>query len=187
MLEPILIVLGVVVAIVLAVVVVVAVIAALQPADFRITRTATISASPPTVFAQVNDFHRWQAWSPWAKLDPAMNQNYEGPPAGTGAIYTWAGNNKVGEGRLTITDSQPSDLIRIRLEFLRPWKATNATEFTFKPQGDQTVVTWTMTGQKNLMLKAFGLFTSMDKMAGGDFEKGLAQMKAVAEAASKTS
>jgi hypothetical protein len=154
---------------------------AMQPGDFRVTRSADMSAAPATVFAQVNDFHNWNAWSPWAKLDPAMRQTYEGPAAGTGSIYTWNGNKNVGEGRMTITESRPSDLIRINLEFLRPFKANNAVEFSFKPDGNRTAVTWTMTGTKNFIFKAFGLFMSMDKMVGGDFEKGLASMKAVVE------
>jgi hypothetical protein len=80
----------------------------------------------------VNDFHNWEAWSPWAKLDPAAKATFEGPSAGTGAIFKWAGNKEVGEGSMTITESRPSDLIRIKLEFLRPFEATNSAEFTFK-------------------------------------------------------
>jgi hypothetical protein len=161
------------------------VIVAMQPSDFRVTRSATIAAPAPAVFAQVNDFHKWDAWSPWAKLDPAMKKTHEGAPAGTGAIYTWSGNNDVGEGRMTLTESRPSDLIRIKLEFKKPFEATNTTEFAFKPDGNQTVVTWSMFGENNFMAKAFGMFMNMDKMVGGDFEKGLALMKSVVEAASK--
>ena len=176
--------LGIVV-VVIVLVAVVAILATLQPNHYHIERSATIDAPAPVVFAQVNDFHKWEAWSPWAKLDPAMKQTYEGAPAGTGATYAWAGNSQVGEGRMTITDSHPNDLIKIKLEFIKPWSATNATNFTFKPQGNQTAVTWTMDGDNNFMGKAFGLFMNLDKMVGGDFEKGLAQMKSVAEATSK--
>jgi len=168
-----------------AIVVVFVVVVAIQPSEFRIVRSATISAPAPAVFAQVNDFHNWEAWSPWAKVDPAMKQAYEGPPAGTGAIYTWAGNDQVGEGRMTLTESRPSDLIRIKLEFLKPFAATNTAEFTFKPEGNQTVVTWSMAGENNFVAKAVHLFMNMDKMVGGDFEKGLARMRAVVEAAPK--
>src|SRR6185436_16245124 len=157
----------------------------LQAPAYTVTRSASIAAPQPAVFAQVNDFHNWQAWSPWAKLDPAMKQTYEGPPAGTGAIYNWYGDNKVGEGRMTIAESRPNDLIRIKLEFIKPFASTADTDFTFKPEGNQTAVTWTMSGRKNFMSKAFGLFVSMDKMIGADFEKGLAQMKAVVEGKAK--
>ena len=176
--------LGLVVFIVLLVVVFVCIVA-LQPSHYRIERSANINAPASVVFAQVNDFHKWEAWSPWAKIDPAMKQTYEGASSGTGAIYTWAGNNQVGEGRMTITESHPNDLIKIKLEFIKPWSATNATDFAFKPQGNQTAVTWTMNGDNNFMGKAFGLFMNMDKMVGGDFEKGLAQMKSVAETVAK--
>jgi hypothetical protein len=168
-----------------AIVIVLVVIVAMQPSEFRIMRSGVISAPASDVFAQVNDFHNWAAWSPWEKLDPDLERTHEGALAGTGAIYSWVGNNKVGEGRMTLTENRPNDLIRIKLEFLRPFKATNTAEFTFKPEGNQTVVTWSMSGRKKFMLKAFGLFMSMDKMVGGDFEKGLANMKSVVEA-SKT-
>ena len=162
------------------------IVVAMQPADFRITRTATISASPADVFAQVNDFRKWQNWSPWAKLDPAAKSTFEGSAAGTGARFRWAGNNQVGEGRMTITESHPSDLIRIELEFLKPFKATNTAEFTFKPEGNQTVVSWSMFGKNNFMGKAMGLIMDCDKMLGGQFEQGLANMKSAAENGQQT-
>jgi hypothetical protein len=168
--------------VIVVVVAIFAVVVALQPSHYQVERSATISAPPATVFAQVNDFHKWGAWSPWAKIDPNMQQTFEGAPAGTGAIYSWVGNNEVGEGRMTITDSRPSELIKIKLEFLKPFAAVNATDFTFTPQGSQTAVKWTMSGDKNFLMKAFTLFGNMDKMVGDDFEKGLRQMKAVAEA-----
>jgi hypothetical protein len=161
------------------------VIVALQPSDFRIVRSINISAPPAAVFAQVNDFHNWEAWSPWAKLDPAAKATFEGPSAGKGAIFRWAGNEEVGEGSMMITESLPSALIRIKLDFLKPFEATNNAEFTFKPEGNQTAVTWSMEGQNNFIAKAFCLFMNMDKMVGGQFDKGLASMKSVAEAAAK--
>jgi hypothetical protein len=159
------------------------VVVALRPAEFHVARSATIPAPPAVVFAQVNDLHKWEAWSPWAKLDPAMKQTYEGPPAGDGAIYRWDGNNQVGAGSTTITESRPTDLIRMKLEFLRPFACTNAVEFTFKPEGNQTAVTWSMDGKNNFMAKAVGLVMNMDKMVGGQFEQGLAQLKSVVETA----
>ena len=172
--------------IVVAVIVVVFVIVVvLQPSEYRVARTATMSAPPTAVFAQVNDFHKWAAWNPWGKIDPAMKQNYEGAPAGVGAIYKWAGNNEVGEGRMAITESRPSDLIRVQMEFFKPYAGNGTAEFTFKPEGNQTAVTWSMTGQNNFMAKAIHLFMNMDKMIGGQFEKGLADMKSIVEASSK--
>jgi uncharacterized protein YndB with AHSA1/START domain len=172
-------------AVIVAAAVVFVIVVALQPAAFRITRSATIAAPPAEVFAQVNDFHNWDAWSPWAKLDPACKYTFEGPPSGTGAVFTWSGNDQVGEGRMTITESRPNELIRIQLDFIRPFKSTCTTEFEFKPEGEQTAVTWTMSGEKDFLSKGFCLFMDMDKTVGGDFEKGLAQMKAVTEAAKK--
>ena len=159
-----------------------AVVVALQPAEFRVERSATIAAPPETVFAQVNDFHSWEAWNPWGKLDPAMQQSYSGAASGTGAGYAWAGDGNVGEGRMTITESRPPERILIRLEFLKPMAATNTAEFTFAPHDGGTVVTWSMTGRNGFMGKAFGLFMDMDQMVGGMFEQGLASMKAAVEA-----
>jgi uncharacterized protein YndB with AHSA1/START domain len=167
------------------VIVVFVIVVAIQPSEFRIVRAATMSAPPAAVFAQVNDFHNWRAWSPWEKLDPELKRTYDGPPEGTGATYKWAGNTEVGEGRMTITESRPNELIRITLEFIRPFAATNVAEFTFKPEASQTTVTWSMTGKNNFIAKGFHLFMNMDEMVGGDFEKGLAQMKANVEASPK--
>ena len=167
------------------VVLVVAVLIAMQPSEFRIHRSAAIAAPAPAVFAQVNDFHNWEAWSPWAKLDPAATNSFEGAPAGTGASFAWAGNSKVGEGRMTIVESRPSELVRIKLEFLKPFAATNTAEFTFKPEGERTAVTWSMYGHNNLLARAVGLVVNMDTFLGGEFEKGLASMKSVAEASAK--
>src|SRR3984957_9152069 len=159
------------------------IVVATRPADFRVTRTATISAPAAVVVEQVNDLHKGEAWNPWGKLDPACKMTYEGPAAGTGASYTWAGNNKIGEGCMTITESRPNELIRFNLEFLRPFRANHTVEFTFKPDTNQMAVSWSMSGKKNFMFKAMGLFMNTDKMSGGDFERGLATLKAVAEAA----
>lgn len=166
------------VALALVVVLVVAVVA-MQPSEFRVARSAIIAAPAPAVFAQVNDFHAWEAWSPWAKIDPAMTETYQGAPVGPGAVYAWAGNHEVGEGRMRITESRPHERIRIALEFLKPFAASNTAEFTFEPEGDHTVVTWSMSGRNDFVGKAIGLVIDMDQMIGGMFEQGLAQMNAV--------
>lgn len=158
---------------------------ALQPAEFRVTHSTTIAAPVATVFDQVNDFHKWDGWSPWAKLDPNMIKNYDGAPAGVGAIYSWSGNDQVGAGRMTITESRANEQIGIKLEFTKPFAATNRTEFSFRPAAEKTQVTWSMSGTNNFMAKAFSLFMNMDKMVGGDFEKGLAKLKSNSEATPK--
>jgi len=150
-----------------------------RPDEFRVTRTAVIPASPATVFAQVNDLHKWDAWSPWAKLDPNVKNTFTGPGSGAGASMAWSGNKKVGEGRMTITESRAVELIRFRLEFMRPFKATNTAEFTFKPEGGETAVTWSMFGTNNFAGKIFSLFMNCDDMVGKDFDKGLGNLKAV--------
>lgn len=155
---------------------------ATRPGTFRIQRSTTIAASPDALFDLVNDFHKWQAWSPWENIDPTLQRNYSGPTAGVGASYHWIGNKKVGEGRMTIQQSDPARRIAIKLEFLKPFAATNAATFTFAPTPAGTTVTWIMEGGKsNFMCKCFSLLMSMDKMVGPYFEKGLANMKNLAE------
>jgi hypothetical protein len=154
-----------------------------RPDEFIVSRAIKISASPEKIFPHVNDLHKWEAWSPWAKLDPNAKNSFEGADSGTGAAMSWDGNKKIGAGRMTIIESAPDDLIRFKLEFIRPFKATNTAEFTFKPEGSQTVVTWSMAGKSNFIFKAFGVFMNCDKMCGCQFEKGLAAMKSIAEAA----
>lgn len=153
--------------------------AAVQPDDFRITRSATIAAPAEVLFAQVNDLQKWDSWSPWAKLDPNAKHSFEGPAAGVGAIMRWAGNNEVGEGNMTITQSEASSFIQFRLEFLKPMEAVNTSEFTFKPEGDRTTVTWSMYGKNNFIGKAVSLLMNCDKMVGGQFEQGLANLQSI--------
>lgn len=159
------------------------VVVAMQPSKFRIERTAMIAAPQADVFAQVNDFHKWDAWSPWAKLDPDAKVTFEGAEAGEGAIMTWAGNDKVGKGTSTIVESRPSDLVRIDAEFVEPMAGTSKTEFTFKPEGDRTAVTWAMSSEHGFFGKAFCLIMNGKKMIGDEMEKGLVQLKSVAEGA----
>ena len=121
-----------------AIVVVFAAVVAMQPSEFRVARSGTIAAPAPTVFAQVNDFHKWPAWSPYDKLDPAMKKTYDGPPAGTGASYAWAGNSHAGVGRATITESRPNEFVRIKLDFEQPFAGTAFAEFRFRPEGERT-------------------------------------------------
>jgi Polyketide cyclase / dehydrase and lipid transport len=153
-----------------------------QPADFRIQRSAVFAAPASAAFALVNDFHQWPGWSPWAKLDPNMTVQYEGAQAGVGSSYAWSGNKKVGSGKMTINDSQADRRVGLALEFVTPFKASNVGEFKFEPAPQGVRVTWTMTGTRDFMGKLFAFFVDVDKMVGGDFEKGLAAMKALAEA-----
>jgi len=157
------------------------IVVSMRPSDFRVSRSTNIAAPPEAVFGQVNDFHKWETWNPWGKLDPHAKNSYEGAPAGQGAIFRWAGNKNVGEGSMTILESRPNEFIKIQLDFLKPFKATHTAEFTFKPEGNQTAVTWSMYGKNNFIGKAIGLFIDCDKMIGGQFEKGLADMKSAAE------
>jgi len=156
--------------------------AATRPGTYRVERSLRVDAPPAVVFAQLDDFKAWAAWSPWEGKDPQMRKTYEGPASGVGAIYAWQGNQKVGEGRMTVTDSRPPADVKLRLEFIKPFAAVARTEFIVVPETPGTVsVTWSMEGTNNLIAKMFGVFMNMDAMIGNDFEAGLANLKRVAE------
>jgi carbon monoxide dehydrogenase subunit G len=166
-----------------ALVLILVAIVALQPTEFRVERTATIAAPPADVFAQVNDLPKWDAWSPWAKLDPNAKIVFEGPEAGQGAAMTWVGNDEVGEGKMTIVESRPNEAVKLKVDFVKPFEGTSMSEFAFKPEGDGTVVTWTMSAHHNFLEKAFCLVMNGKKMIGDAMDKGLAKMKFVLELA----
>jgi hypothetical protein len=156
---------------------------ATRPNDYKVERSALVAAPPQVVYAEVADFHKWNAWSPWEHLDPNMKRNIEGPESGTGAIYSWAGNEKAGEGRMTITEAEPAQRVGIKLEFIKPWASTSTTVFAFAPEGAGTRVNWTMTGKHDFMSKAMCVFMPMEKMVGPDFERGLASLDSVSAVA----
>lgn len=153
-----------------------------QSNEFTVSRQIRIGAASEQIFPHVNELRNWEAWNPWGTLDPNCKMTYSGPPAGVGARYSWSGNNKVGAGSNTITESRPNELVRLRLEFLKPMAATNTADFTFQPDGDNTLVTWAMSGKRSFPGKLFGLILNCDKMCGGQFEKGLARIKSLVEA-----
>jgi hypothetical protein len=155
----------------------------LKSPDFCITRSRRIQAPAGVIFAQIEDFHLWEAWSPWAKMDPQAKNTFDGPATGLGSSFRWEGNNQVGSGIMTVLESRPSQSLRIRLQFLKPFAATNTAEFTLTPAEGGTLVTWSMTGKNNFIAKLAGLFFDCDKLVGGQFEQGLISLQTIAEAA----
>ena len=159
---------------------------AMQPSAFRVERSAAIDAPPEVVYRHIENLRAWEAWNPWQKLDPQMKSRYAGPEAGVGAITSWEGPN-AGKGRMTITSVKPNQEVEIELEFLAPMAATNRALFTLTPAQGATRVTWLMEGRNGFAAKAIGLVMDMDAMIGAEFEKGLASMKALAEADARRS
>lgn len=158
------------------------VVAAMRPAAFRIERSITLSASPELALSYVNDLHRWQKMSPYAPLDPAAKYTFSEPATGVGASMAWLGNSKVGQGRITISENRPSELVRMKLDFLKPFACSNTAEFTARRVGNQTHFTWGMFGESTFLSKVMSLIINMDKMVGTQFEQGLANLKSLAEA-----
>ena len=172
---------------IIAIIVVVAVVALLgvaatKPNSFRVARSTVIKAPPEKIYALIDDFHAWGAWSPYEKLDPAMTRTYGGPARGLGSTYAWAGNGKAGAGRMEIVEAAAPSRLKVQLDFTKPFKARNTAIFTLVPEGDATRVTWTMEGPSPFMFKVMDVVFGMDKMLGKDFDAGLASLKAEAEA-----
>jgi hypothetical protein len=163
------------------IVVVLLIVVALQPSQYTVARSLHIAASPSTVFPHVNNLRNTTVWSPWLKLDPAAKQTFEGPDAGVGSVNAWDGNKNVGAGRQTIVESQPDQRVVIKLEFFRPFAAVCQTSYNLKAENNGTLVTWDIHGTNNFMAKAFSLVMSSEKMLGGPFEEGLANLKRVVE------
>lgn len=162
-------------------VVVLLIYAATKPNTFRLQRSTTINAPADSVFPFINDFHTWTSWSPWEKKDLAMKKTHRGASQGKGAVLEWDGNKDVGTGRMEMLESVPASKILIQLDFLKPFEAHNTAEFTLAPNGGSTQLTWAMYGPQPFMMKVMGLFCSMDKMVGKDFEDGLSNLKALIE------
>jgi uncharacterized protein YndB with AHSA1/START domain len=155
--------------------------AATKPDTFRVARSASIKAPPEKVFALLNDFQRWDAWSPWEKKDPAMKRTFSVVTSGKGAQYAWEGNREVGQGRMEIAESVPPSKVAIKLDFAKPFEAHNLVEFRLEPKGDVTNITWAMQGNTPYFAKIIHVFFNMDRMVGKDFETGLGNLKTVAE------
>ena len=157
------------------------IVAATQPDTFRVQRAATIKAAPGDVFALINDFKRWEAWSPWEKKDPAMKRIFGAVTAGKGATYAWNGNKDVGQGRMEIVESVAPGRVALKLDFVKPFEAHNRVVFTLEPKGGATDITWAMEGPVPYFAKIIHVFINMDNMVGKDFEVGLANLKTAAE------
>lgn len=157
------------------------ILAAMKPDSFQVRRMIAINAPAERVFPLIADFKAWGAWSPWEKKDPAMKRSFGGADSGTGATYAWDGNKEVGQGSMRIVEAQAPEKVALKLDFLKPFEAHNDVVFALAPQGQTTSVTWTMTGPTPFLGKIVHVFFDMDKMVGGDFEAGLAALKAAAE------
>ncbi|BCP54625.1 potassium-transporting ATPase subunit F [Kaistia sp. 32K] len=155
--------------------------AATRPDRLHIQREARIHAPPERIFPLLNDFHSWALWSPYEKLDPAMQRTFAGPASGEGSVYEWSGSGKVGAGRMEIAKTSPPSQLRIDLDFIKPMRSSSIAEFTLVPDGDATRVRWSMDGPAPLVTRVMGLFVDMDKLIGSDFESGLANLKAATE------
>jgi Polyketide cyclase / dehydrase and lipid transport len=168
---------------IIAIICIILIVAAFQPDDFQVKRSASLAATPAALFENVNNHHKFNVWNPWLKFDPNVKNTYSGPDAGVGAACSWQGNSDIGAGTSTIIESKPGELVRLRMDWKEPMTGTSTVDFTFKPEGDRTIVTWDMYGPRPFIGKLMGLFMNCDKMCGDQFEIGLKSLGEVAAAA----
>ncbi len=155
---------------------------ATRPPEVHIERSAVINAPADMIFPYTADLRKFDEWSPWAELDPDVEKKLIGPATGVGSAYEWSGNEAVGTGKMTVKQYDPPKKVVMELEFMEPFQSTSDTTMMLVPVADGTKVTWSMDGSNDsFMEKAVGLFMDLDELIGGDYEKGLSKLKAVAE------
>jgi uncharacterized protein YndB with AHSA1/START domain len=152
-----------------------------KPDQFVVERSTVIKAPAEEIFAVIGDFHRSPEWSPWEKLDPNMKRTYSGSASGKGAVYSWTGNDQVGEGSMEILEFNPPSKMVMNLHFVKPMAGDSVVEYTLEPQGDSTKMTWLMHGPNDFMGKVMQVFMNCQDSCGKAFEDGLANLKAVCE------
>lgn len=152
---------------------------ATRPDTFRVQRTTVIDAPPERIFPLIGDFRKYVLWSPYEKYDPSMSRTYSG--AGKGAVYQWDGKGKAGKGRMEIAHTSPPLMAVIRLDYVRPFETQSIVEFTLRPEGSSTRVSWAVRGANPYIAKLIQLVVNTDRVLGRDFETGLANLKALVE------
>ena len=160
-------------------------VAATRPSAYHVERKLEVAAPADVVFGVLNDLHQFAGvlvlfGSPLDTGDPNMQKTVEGPAAGVGQSYAWSGKD-AGTGKMTIEESVPGQKVGIKLQFVKPMASTATCALTLAGTPGGSFVTWSMDGHHNLIGKAAGMFMNMDRMLGGDIEKGLLQLKTVAE------
>lgn len=149
--------------------------------SYQLSRSVMIGADPALIHGLVNDLREWQAWSPWEGLDDDLERTYSGADRGVGCYYEWSGNRRAGRGSMKIVGSSP-ERIDVTTTFLKPFESTSDVVFRIVAADGGAQVTWEMSGEQTGLMSVLGRVVSMDRLVGKDFDKGLARLKAVAEA-----
>jgi hypothetical protein len=156
-------------------------IASRRPDQFRAARSLSIAAPPTRLHGLIDNLRQMNTWNPYALRDTSGSGTYSGPNAGPGATFHFSGP-KSGSGSISVIDSTPSKVV-MRLLMTKPISGDNQVEFTLKPEGHATEVTWAMQGKQSLAGKVVSLFIDCERMMARDFDEGLANLKVIAETA----
>ncbi|WP_029275436.1 SRPBCC family protein [Pedobacter borealis] len=150
------------------------------PKSYTVSRSTVINAPDSVIYKNVADFKEFYKWNPWAKMEPSAKTTYAGVAGEPGHLYEWKGK-ETGSGYMKIKSVAPNKQVDIELKFIEPFESLADTKFDIQPEGGSNKVTWTMSGENNLISKWMSVFVSMDKMIGKDFEDGLKYLKEKSE------
>ncbi len=150
------------------------------PKTYTVSRSTVINASDSVVYKNIADFNEFYKWNPWAKMEPTAKTKVSGPVAEANHLYEWEGK-ETGTGYMKVKSVDPNKMVDIELKFIKPFESLADTRFDIAPEGTGNKVTWTMSGENNLMSKWMCVFMSMDDMIGKDFENGLKSLKEKSE------
>lgn len=154
------------------------------PSTVHVEREITINTPPETIFALVSDFRQWDAWSPWASLDPDASLTITG--SGIGQTMTWSSDNpQVGSGTQEVVELERPIYLKTHLTFAGQGESDAA--FTLIPDHDVTRVRWSLDTDsregvplwQQPIATYFGF--ALDSMLGSTYETGLQNLKALAE------
>jgi hypothetical protein len=165
---------------VLSIVALVVVLGLFAKKDYHIERSIEIDAPQAMIYDYIRHFKNFDQWSPWTALDPEMTSTVSGTDGEVGALHSWKGNKKVGEGRQTITALAP-DRIDIKTEFLEPYAGTSPTWFKLEPAGKKIKVSWAFDMHTPFPLNGLMMFTDVDAGVGKDYEMGLENLQRILE------
>ncbi|MBN2088094.1 SRPBCC family protein [candidate division KSB1 bacterium] len=162
--------------ILLVLILIILVLGLFAPKEYLVERSITIDAPQSIVFRHVQFWKNWQPWSPWANIDSTMKVTYEGVDGTKGSLYKWTGKD-VGEGMMSNTGIKYNEEIAYHLQFIKPWESEADGYVRLAPETGGTKVTWGMFGKEGFFGSIINWIMNIDKMLGGDFEKGLALLK----------
>lgn len=156
--------------------------AGVKSPQMEISRELLIKATPEIIFPYLNNSQKMNDWMPWQNSDPELKMLYSGPSEGAGSRSSWDSSGKMGTGYAEIIESIPNQSVKTKLEYTKPMVMSQVATMSLVPaENGETLVRWSVTGHNSFLFRLIGIFMNMDKMVGGEFEKGLTTLKTITE------